>query len=81
MKDLYSLLIICLLFIGAFQQNPLFAQDTIVANNPKNFQKLLDSATAFYNQGDYTKSLVLNIDVLKMAYTLDDPYYLHQGYR
>lgn len=81
MKNLHSLLIVYLIVTGIFMQNSLFAQDTILVNNPKNFQKLIDSATAFYNQGDYTKSLELNTDILKMAFELNDPYYLHQGYR
>ncbi|MBV1924090.1 MAG: response regulator [Flavobacteriaceae bacterium] len=81
MKNFYSLLIVYLIFTGIFEQNSLYAQDSTLVNNPKNFQKLLDSATAFYNQGEYTKSLQLNTDILKMAAYLDDPYYLHQGYR
>jgi len=47
----------------------------------QNFQKLLDSSNNFYNNGEYTKSLKLNMEILNIAYKLDNPYFIHQGYR
>lgn len=50
-------------------------------NTPANFQRLLDSSNNFYNSGLYNRSLALNQDILKMAFAMEDPYYIHQGYR
>ena len=49
--------------------------------NPTNFKKLLDSSNNFYNDGHYTKSLELNLNILKIALVMNKPYYIHQGYR
>ena len=50
-------------------------------NTPANFKRLLDSSNNFYNSGLYNRSLALNQDILKMAFAMQDPYYIHQGYR
>lgn len=50
-------------------------------NTPANFKRLLDSSNNFYNSGLYNRSLALNQDILKMAFAIDDPYLIHQGYR
>ncbi len=50
-------------------------------NEQKAFQKLLDSSNNFYNTGEYTKSLELNMKILNIAFKKDNPYFIHQGYR
>jgi two-component system, sensor histidine kinase len=76
--------------LSAFICSTVFAQDLNSSldslsrsdfNNPRNFKKLLDSSNNFYNDGHYTKSLELNLDILKMAFAMKKPYYIHQGYR
>ncbi len=47
----------------------------------KLFQKLLDSSNNFYNTGEYTKSLKLNMEILNFAFEVNNPYFIHQGYR
>jgi len=47
----------------------------------KNLQKLLDSSNYLYENGEYTKSLKLNMEILNIAHKLDWPYFIHQGYR
>ena len=55
--------------------------DDISKEDKKEFQKLLDSSSTFYNNGDYTKSLKLNIEILNKAFKLKNSYFIHQGYR
>lgn len=55
--------------------------ESISKQEKKEFQKLLDSSNTFYNNGDYTKSLKLNIKILNKAFKLKNPYFIHQGYR
>lgn len=45
------------------------------------FTKLLDSSNYYHNKGDYKKSLQHNIEFLRKAFTSENPYYIHQGYR
>jgi len=47
----------------------------------KYFQKLLDSSNAFYNNGFYSESFKLNLDILQIATRLSDNYKIHQAYR
>lgn len=46
----------------------------------KVFQKLLGSSNNLFNSSEYL-SLKLNIKILNEAYKLEDPYFIHQGYR
>ena len=74
------------LYIFAFLCfTPLKAQKTFNDTNDieerKKFQKLLDSSDNLFNSGEYTESLKLNIKILTEAYKLEDPYFIHQGYR
>lgn len=65
----------------------LFAQDGDIevdstdTDYPEMFKKLLDSSNTFYNNGDYNKSIALNLDILNLAFKYGDPYYIHQSYR
>lgn len=45
------------------------------------FDKLIDSSTVYHSQGNYKKSLELNIDFLIKAFASENPYFIHQGYR
>lgn len=43
--------------------------------------KLLDSSNSYYFKGNYVKSLACNIDIIELALELNDPIFLHRGYR
>jgi len=52
-----------------------------VKNYQNEIKKLLDSSNSFYNNGEYSKSIKLNMDILKKSFQIGDPYYIHQSYR
>ena len=72
-------LFICLCFTSVKAQKVFI--DSVNIEERKAFQKLLDSSNNLFNSGEYTKSLKLNIKILNEAYKLEDPYFIHQGYR
>ncbi len=83
-KLLFTLLLSAGICSTVFAQDSSSSLDSLSNgdfNNPRNFKKLLDSSNNFYNDGHYTKSLELNLDILKMAFAMKKPYYIHQGYR
>lgn len=45
------------------------------------FDKLIDSSTVYHSEGNYKKSLELNINFLIKAFASENPYFIHQGYR
>lgn len=45
------------------------------------FKSYMAASDRFYNAGDYKKSLETNIELLKIALKINDPYYKHIGYR
>ncbi len=47
----------------------------------ENFQKLIDSSDNYYFEGNYRKSLEVNILLLKKALAENDLYNIHRGYR
>jgi signal transduction histidine kinase/ActR/RegA family two-component response regulator len=47
----------------------------------ESFQQLIDSSNNFYFEGNYRKSLEVNILLLKKALTENDLYNIHRGYR
>ena len=84
MKPFVLLFLFCLFFTSLEAQESFNEQDISNAKNIEErnaFQKLLDSSNNLYNSGEYTKSLKLNIKILNKAYKLENPYYIHQGYR
>jgi len=70
-------------FFALAQRSETLTEDVPVKleNTPANFKRLLDSSNNFYNSGHYNRSLALNQDILKMAFAIDEPYFIHQGYR
>ncbi len=48
---------------------------------PESFQKLIDSSNTYYFEGNYKKSLEVNILLLKKALAANDSYNIHRGYR
>ena len=84
MKRYVLYIFLCLTFSYFYAQESSIDQELPTVNKiyeQKAFQKLLDSSNYLYNNGEYTKSLKLNIKILNKAYDLEDPYYIHQGYR
>ncbi|OAB80062.1 hypothetical protein ULVI_04795 [Cochleicola gelatinilyticus] len=49
--------------------------------NVEHFRQRIDSSNNYYLDGDYRKSIEINFDFLKDAFTSENPYYIHQGYR
>lgn len=45
------------------------------------FDQLIDSSTVYHSEGNYKKSLELNIDFLIKAFASENPYFIHHGYR
>ena len=84
MKKSIFFIACCLLFFSSIAQKATDATrdlDKISFEEKKEFQKLLDSSNTFYDSGEYTKSLKLNIKILNKAFKLKNPYFIHQGYR
>tara|TARA_R110000787_G_scaffold15134_3_gene46814 strand:+ start:23847 stop:26069 length:2223 start_codon:yes stop_codon:yes gene_type:complete len=81
----YIFFLVCyFIFFSSFAQKGTDATkglDEISKEEKRDFQILLDSSNTFYNNGDYTKSLKLNILILNKAFKLKNPYFIHQGYR
>ena len=84
MKKIFLFILFCVII------SPLYAQKNIQKIDSVNrvfleqqqvFQKLLDSSNVFYNEGDFTKSLDLNMQILQKATTINNPYFIHQAYR
>ncbi|MCW9036485.1 MULTISPECIES: response regulator [Altibacter] len=50
-------------------------------NKKERFKMLMDSSNIHYNNGDYRKDLALNFDLLELAFEINEPYYIHKGYR
>ena len=84
MKNSFLFILFFVIFSSFYAQETLIEKEFLDVNNTeekKEFQKLLDSSNNFYNNGEYTKSLKLNIKILNKAYKLKNPYFIHQGYR
>ena len=83
MKKLVTMLFFFLLgcpLLGA-QQKP---NKKIVTKKDElrlEIKSLLDSSNVHYFKGNYVKSLKFNVDILNKALELNDPKYIHQGYR
>jgi signal transduction histidine kinase/CheY-like chemotaxis protein len=84
MKKYLFFIAFFLFFFSSFAQIATDATrdlEKISKEDKRDFQKLLDSSNTFYNNGEYTKSLKLNIKILNKAFKLKNPYFIHQGYR
>jgi len=78
----YFLVILLITFsLNLFAQDGGIEPDSIDTDYPEMFKTLLDSSNTLYNNGDYTKSIELNMDILNLAFKYGDPYYIHQSYR
>lgn len=64
---------------------PAISQDAtdipVFQQEKESFRELKVTSDRFYNNGNYRKSLETNIELLKLALKLDDPYFKHQSYR
>lgn len=47
----------------------------------EDIKKLIDSSNAYYNAGNYSKSLELNVKIVEQAIRINDTSYLQKGYR
>ncbi len=84
MRQFFFYVLLFLSFSSVFSQNDSEKKETLrikKIEERKSFQKLLDSSNAFYNNGEYTKSLDLNLQILSLAFKMEDNYNIHQGYR
>ncbi len=84
MKRLVFFILFFIFLTSLFAQEKSSEQDLLLSKKIKeqrDIQKLLDSSNNFYNDGEYTKSLRLNMKILNKAYKFGDPYFIHQGYR
>ena len=74
-----------IIFIVFFAFSSIQAQENQLAidslNYKKDFKRLLDSSNTLYNNGEYSKSIRLNMSILKLSIEKGDPYYIHQSYR
>jgi signal transduction histidine kinase/CheY-like chemotaxis protein len=58
------------------------AGDMEVQKGPEEYiKKLVDSSTVYYNSGNYSKSLELNVKIVQTAEEMNDTTYLQNGYR
>ena len=67
--------------IGQNTTNSWDSKETASISKEVQFQRLLDSSDVYYTKGDYRKDLSLNFELLKLAFEINEPYYLHKGYR
>ncbi len=84
MKKYLHFLLFYLCIFPACGQSLLSTQDSYdqdLSAKKILFQKLLDSSNVHYNNGDYRKDLALNFGLLSLAFEIDEPYYIHKGYR
>lgn len=84
MKKLYYFLLLCAPFSTNFGQSETIVQssdDEAVVYDNRYFQKLIDSSNTYYFEGNHSKSLEINIELLGRAFEVEDPYYIHYGYR
>ncbi|MCF6307629.1 MAG: response regulator [Flavobacteriaceae bacterium] len=84
MRQIFFYVLLFLSFSSVFSQNDSEKKETLrikKIEERKNFQKLLDSSNTFYDNGEFTKSLDLNLQILSLAFKIGDNYCIHQGYR
>jgi signal transduction histidine kinase/ActR/RegA family two-component response regulator len=84
MKKFYYFLLFSMVIFPVSGQNFLFSQgsdDSDTTAQKEHFEQLMDSSNTHYNNGDYRKDLALNFELLKLALEIDEPYYIHKGYR
>jgi signal transduction histidine kinase len=67
--------------IGQTTSNFWDSKETASISKEIQFQRLMDSSDVYYTKGDYRKDLALNFELLKLAFEINEPYYLHKGYR
>lgn len=79
-----NLPIYCLFFIylaGFSQQIKKPLDSSVPLYKNATFNELEKNADVYYNKGNYTESLKLNIELLKKGLAEQNNYYIHQGYR
>ncbi|RMA65805.1 response regulator [Ulvibacter antarcticus] len=84
MTKLYNFFLFFSFCFGLTAQNTLFV-DTQIDIDEKDisayFTTMLDSSNVYHAQGNYKRSLELNIDLLLKAFASENPLYIHEGYR
>ncbi len=84
MKQIIYFIVFLFLSASVFAQKNKSDKEARASKNSisqKEFQKLLDSSNTFYDNGNYTESLNLNIKILNIAFKSGNNYFIHQGYR
>ncbi|RFN59008.1 tetratricopeptide repeat-containing hybrid sensor histidine kinase/response regulator [Marixanthomonas ophiurae] len=75
---LFSFLLFYIVGFGQTQEPSL---DNLQIYKKYSFKELDETADIFYNKGDFTESLKINIELLKKGLESKNNYYIHQGYR
>jgi len=84
MIRLYYFLLLMLTYTSIVAQEFEASMDTLISvqqDDSESFQQLIDSSNVFYFEGNYNKSLEVNIFLLNRALELNDIYNIHRGYR
>ncbi|MDT0556487.1 response regulator [Patiriisocius hiemis] len=78
MRYLLNLLLVC---ISPFAIGQEYTSGIDIEQKKQLFKKYEDSSDIFYNQANLVKSIDYSIKTLKIALEINEPKYLHQGYR
>lgn len=80
MKNLCAILLV-FVFPFVIQAQAHLGLDQQAEGTYPHFQKLVDSSKTFYSNGEFKKSLALNLEILREAQLQKDPYHIYRGYR
>lgn len=80
----YYFLLLMLTYTSVVAQDLEASMDKLIVtqqDDPGSFQQLVDSSNIYYFEGNYKKSLEVNIFLLNRALEQNDAYNIHRGYR
>jgi signal transduction histidine kinase/CheY-like chemotaxis protein len=78
MKYFLNLLLVC---VSTFAIGQEYTSGINIKQKKQLFKNYEDSSDIFYNQGNLVNSIDYSIKALKVALEINEPKYLHQGYR
>lgn len=64
-----------------FAVSSMAQQDTVQNSDKLKLKQLIDSSEIYYATGKYKKSMEVNVKILNKAFELNDPNFIHKGYR
>ncbi|EDM44336.1 hypothetical protein SCB49_04885 [unidentified eubacterium SCB49] len=77
MKSTLSIFLFYFVFFTGYSQEKIINNTELI----NLINRKIDSSDNFYNNGHYSKSLILNIKVLELAKKLNDPSYIRNAHR